>query len=142
MKKILIWSERFNNGFIQKPSEDFVFNQVLTEKPNLSFSYIQFKYEEISNTYICDDRELNEDEKNEIISFIDSFEIPEVWTKNVKINNLKNYLLSTDYINFKYLEEVNLYKTITEEAFFNLYKDVYDKRKEARSEINLLELES
>lgn len=142
MKKILIWSERFNNGFIQKPSEDFVFNQVLTEKPNLSFSYIQFKYEEISNTYICDDRELNEDEKNEIISFIDSFEIPEVWTKNVKMNNLKNYLLSTDYINFKYLEEVNLYKTITEEAFFNLYKDVYDKRKEVRSEINLLESES
>lgn len=142
MKRILIWSERFKNGFIQKPSEDLVFNQVLTEKPKFSFGYIQFKYEEISNTYICDDRELNEDEKNEIISFIDSFEIPEVWTKNVKINNLKNYLLSTDYINFKYLEEVNLYKTITEEAFFNLYKDVYDKRKEARSEINLLELES
>jgi hypothetical protein len=42
------------------------------------------------------------------------------------------YLDSTDYINDKYKEEVELFKTISAENFLDKYSEIYNKRKECR----------
>jgi hypothetical protein len=53
---------------------------------------------------------------------------------SLKVNQkeAQAYLAATDYINDKYKEEVELFKTISAEDFLDKYSEIYNKRKECR----------
>lgn len=132
MNFILIWNSNYGNGFIQKDTEFGPFNQVLVKKPNLGFEYIDFEYNQPADRYV----NLTDDQKVIVESFISNYEVPEEWLYSQQILQLQSYLYSTDYINSKYIEEVIIFKTKTEEEFLNEYNEMYQNRKEYRENLD------
>ena len=65
--------------------------------------------------------------------------IPQEQIDQARISELKAYLASTDYINDKYKEEVELFASLTHDEFMTKHADVYTARVDARTEINTLE---
>lgn len=134
---ILTWHAPSNNGAFQKDSgllnpqgngQNFIYSDVITTKPIMSFEYSSFNYIEQANMFDIDGIPMTDEQKKECKEVIDSIKPPMEWFKNVKKSSALQYLKSTDWYIVRKMDTGEEVPT-----------DVREKRADARQYINDVE---
>jgi hypothetical protein len=128
MSNIFNWNKDTNNGVVQKWFEDWIFSDVMREKPIMSFDFEQLEYHEEINMFRIDGEPMTEEQKAECLLKLEEYSVPEEWVINVKTFLFKKYLNETDFYVIREIEE----GTPIPEAIKN-------SRAEARASIRAIE---
>lgn len=96
MINILTWDARQQNGAFQKSAGTYgIYSDLITEKPALSFEFVELTYIEQANLFEFIDIDstkkiLEAEKKAEILDYIQKFKIAFTWYKNMALANAKN----------------------------------------------------
>lgn len=82
--RILLWNSVNNEGILSKETPLGIFSVRITDKPDLGFNYVSFNYIEPNNGYDINGRLMPEPTKLTIAAYIDNYQIPVEWYKDIK----------------------------------------------------------